>query len=219
MMKRFLSVLLACAMLFGLCSCGVDSKRDRIEDDLDEDIQSGKVSLGVTEDGIYTNEFLGLSCTLPDGWEFYSRDQILEINNMLSDAAGEEFTEILENAAIIYDMYASHPTTYSSININMEKITALQAANLDLKKTLEGQFSTIESTFANMGYTDIRINYSKITVDGRSFDGVKLQATLQGVEFYEIIFSFQKDNYIANITVGSLKTDTTADLLDRFSVK
>lgn len=219
-MKRFLSILLVCTMLFCLCGCrNNDSKRDRIEEDLDKDVQSGKVSLGVTEDGIYTNEFLGLSCTLPDGWEFYSRDQILETNNLVGDMAGDELAEMLENAAIIYDMYASHPTTYSSININMEKISALQAASLDLKETLESQFETIESSFTNMGYNNIQIEYTKVAVDGHSFDGVKLQATIQGVEFYEIVFSFQKSNYIANVTVGTLKTDTTADLLACFSVK
>lgn len=219
-MKRLLSVLLVCAMLLCLCGCGdTDGKRDRIEKELDEDIESGKVSLGVTEGNTYTNAFLGLSCTLPDEWEFYSREQILETNNLVGDMAGEELAEMLENAAIIYDMYASHPTTYSSININLEKITAAQAANLDLKKTLESQFNTIETSFANMGYTNIRLNYTKVSVDGHSFDGVKLQATIQGVEFYEIVFSFQKGNYIANVTVGTLKTDTTADLLECFTVQ
>ena len=38
-------------------------------------------------------------------------------------------------------------------------------------------------------------------------------------EFYEIVFSFQKGNYIANVTVGTLKTDTTADLLECFTVQ
>ena len=70
-----------------------------------------------------------------------------------------------------------------------------------------------------MGYTDINVKYEKTKVDGKEFDGLKLTAKIQGIDFYTTVFSFRKGNYLANITVCSLLTDETATILGYFTVE
>ena len=158
---------------------------------------------------------------MPDAWYFYTDEEILELNNitLTDDIVGEDYLKQLENATVIYDMYAVNEESGSSININLEKLNALQIATLDLKKTLEAQIDTIVSAYQNMGYTDVKVYYQKVTVDGKEFDGLRLTAKIQGIDFNGVVFTFRKSNYLANITLATLAEDTTGALLDCFTIQ
>ena len=101
----------------------------------------------------------------------------------------------------------------------MEKLNILQAATVNVKATLEAQIGTLKSTYENMGYTDVKISYQKIKVDGKDFDALKVSANIQGISFYATMFAFKKSNYMANVSIGSLQTDKTETILNYFKVK
>lgn len=228
-MKKLLCLLLTAFMLISLCSCfGKDDPEDvRGEIFTNDDKQNeGKTddgeaefSLGKVSSNTYNNEFLGLSCTIPSEWQFYTDEQILEINNIVADTVDEDVKKQLENATIVYDMYATNLTEGSGINVNLEKLNVLQIAALNIKNTLESQIDTIKSSYENMGYTDTKLEYQKITVDGKEFDALKYAATIQGINFYGVTFSFLKGNYLASVSVSSLMTDKTDTILGYFDVK
>ncbi len=223
-MKKFLCLFLTLIMLMGLCGClgGNEDVRGDINNDSTSNTESdteSKFSLGETAQSTYKNDYLGISCNLPDGWTFYTDEQILQLNNLVGDIADEDIAKQLENANIIYDMYATNESDYSNMNVNLEKLTAAQLLTLDLKKSLESQFDGIKSSYKNMGYTDINLAYQKITVDGKEFDGIKINAKIQGINFYSAVFCFKKGTYLANITVASLQNDKIDTLLGYFTVK
>ena len=83
----------------------------------------------------------------------------------------------------------------------------------------EAQFDAIKTTYQNMGFTDVNIYYDKITVDGKEFDGARFSAKIQGIDFYGVIFTFRKANYLANVTICSLVTNETDTFLGYFDVK
>lgn len=215
-MKKLLCLFMAIIMLTGLCGC-LDNQdvRGEINSGGQEEEES-KFSLGQTADNTYKNDYLGISCTLPSDWVFYTDEEILELNNIVAGTVDEDIAKALENANIIYDMYATNPNDYSNINVNLEKLSAVQIATADLKELLEAQFDGIKSTFSNMGYTDINIAYEKITVDGKEFDGAKITAKIQGVDFHSVVFCFKKGLYLANVSLGSIQTDKTAEILSYF---
>lgn len=243
-MKKLLCLLLTAFMLISLCSCFGDKKDEDVrgeiisgdntqtenntDKDADTDINTDantetenepEFSMGKVSSNTYNNDFLGLSCTLPSEWVFYTEEQILEINNIVGDVVDENAKKQLENATIIYDMYASYISEGSSINVNLEKLNAVQAVTLNIKNTLEGQIGTIKSAYENMGYTDMDIGYQKVTVDGKEFDALKFTAKIQGIDFYGITFSFIKENYLASIAVCSILTDKNETILGYFDVK
>ena len=196
-------------------------------DDVRGDIISGdnnasqetepEFSMGKAANGVYKNDFLGLSCTLPAGWEFYSDEQIKEMNNITADFYTEEFSQQIQNATIIYDMLAVNTENNSSINLNLEKLNPLQMIGLDIKQVLESQFDTIKTTYENMGYTGVDVQYKKVSVDGKELDGLVTTANIQGVNLYCVLFSFPKGSYLANVSITTIQTDTTQQILDCFS--
>ncbi len=223
-MKKLLALVLALVMVCGLCGCfGGDNNND-VRGDINsggqnEEQSEPEFSLGKSENNTYNNEFLGLSCTLPSEFVFFTDKQILELNNMVGDVIDEDVAKQLESANIIYDMYAVNQAAGDSINVNLEKLSAAQIITLDIKKNLEAQIETIKSSFQNMGYTDIDVAYKKITIDGKEFDSLTIFAKVQGIPYYSTVFTFRKSNYLANVTFGSLQTDKTDTFVGYFTIK
>ncbi len=228
-MKKWLCMLLAVAMLVSLCGCVGGDDGEDVRGDIIQGGETGttttvpseeeEFSLGSATGSVYKSDFLGLTFTAPEGWVFSTDEEIRELNQITEEYYGEELAEQLKEANIVYDMNASDPTNGSSANINLEKFSALQIATMDIKATMEAQKSALISTYENMGFTNTVVEYKKVTVDGKSFDGMQLTSEISGVAFYATIFSFKKGNYLATVTVGCLQTDTIADLLDCFTVE
>ncbi len=241
-MKKLLSVCLVLIILISCCACGADSNDVRGEiipggqnaaqptvapettEAIPETTEAApettapQFSFGQTSGNTYVNEFLGLSCTLPAEWIFYTDEEILALNNLVGENLDADVAELVQNANIIYDMYASIPNTGCSININLEKISAMQMLTLDIQQVLQSQISMIESTYSNMGYTNTTARYEKVTVDGKEYDGLYVSATINGVNFYSVTFSFVKGTYMANVGVSSLAEDTTGEILSYLEI-
>ncbi len=228
-MKKIVSVLLAFLMLAALCGCGsgIDVNKllnssetastpsdEPVTSDSDEEAE---FSAGKTVNNVYKNDFLGITCTLPSEWVFYTDDQIAKLNNQTVNAMDDDTASLVNQANIIYDMYAQNPNDGSNVNINLEEFTAIQMAVMDVKKTLEGQFDMLKSTYQNMGFSNINIYYDKITVGGKEVDGARLTADINGVNFYAVMFCFKKGNYLANVSLSSIQTNRTADILNCFN--
>lgn len=214
-MKKFLCILLSVLLTMSLWACSGD---EDVRGEITTDPTDPQFSLGTTANNTYKNDYLGLSCTLPSDWVFYTDEQIRELNNIANEMAGEEFQEALEKAEIIYDMYASAQSGLYTVNVNLEKINILQAATVNLKTVLEGQTSALKTALENMGCSNIQIQYQKITVDGKEYDSLVITANIMGVPLYETLFCFIKGSYIANIGVCTLQTDDTAEILDCFTI-
>lgn len=223
-------------MLFTLCACDNDdaAKNDDEDDvrgsvtttptqgstpDNNQNTTEPEFSLGQTSGSTYTNEFLGLEFVAPAGWTFYTDEQILQMNNIASGYYDEKTKEQLKNASIVYDMLATQPSTNNTVNVNLQKLLPIQLANLNIKKELESQISVVRTSLQNMGMTDITIEYQKVTVDGKEYDALVVFAKANNVPMYEVCFAFRKSNYLASVTVCSIRTDTTASLLDCFTIK
>lgn len=210
-MKKFLCILLAAVIVMGLCACsGDDDVRGEIATD-------PKLSLGTTANNTYKNDFLGLSCTLSSEWVFYTDEEILELNNFVGEAAGDALQESLENADIIQDMYASHQGGMATLNVTMQKLSALQIAGLDMKASLEAQFPAIKEALENMGCANVQLKYEKITVNGKEFDGATVVASISGIPLYESLLCFTKGRYYVTVTACTLQTDDTAAIFNCFS--
>lgn len=231
-MKKLFCILLTVTMLLSLClcfaGCETEDIRGTVSSDPTDPTESQAPStpnneptfgLGNTTGHTYKNDFLGISCTLPANWVFATEKQLLEMNNVVGDYMDEDVAELLKNATIIYDMSAQYQAEGSTVNVNMEKLNALQLLSLNIKQVLEAQIPGIISTYENIGYTDVNVAYEKITVDGTEFDGLRLNAKIQGLDMNLIVFTFLRGSYLANVTVGSLNADAINEVLGSFTVE
>ena len=224
-MKKYLAIFLALVIV--ICCCGCFSGGSGSTDNVRGEISSNnypaapteaapEFSFGSASGNTYRNDFLGLSCSLPSDWTFYTDAQILEMNNLVGDVLDEEAARKMQNATIIYDMMASNATG-NSMNVNLEKFTALQMLTLNIQEVLESQIAMIESSYNTMNYTDVTVQYQKVTVDGKQYDALVIDANLQGTSFQCICFAFVKGNYMANVSVSSF-TGNCNEILSCFSI-
>ena len=223
-MKKVFCIILSMLMLLSLFGCTGNTDPEDIRGEVSGTTEGNQeetpeFSLGDTTGSTYTNDFLGISCTLPEGWVFYTDEQIKEQNNITENYLDEEVIEQLKKASIVYDMIAKNMTDGSNINVTMEKLNADQIEDLNIKDILEAQIDTIKSTYANIGYTDVQVEYQKLTVDGKEFDSLKIHAKVQGLDFTGVLFAFPKGDYLANVTVCSLSADTVNSILGSITVK
>lgn len=217
-MKKFVCVLLTVLMLVTLFGCDSQNIRGEIVGG-DQNPSEPEFSLGKTTGKTYKNDFLGISCTLPDGWVFYTDAQIRELNNLTGEYLDEDIAQRLENATIVYDMYAQNTVQAATMNVNMEKLNVVQVVGLDIKKTLEAQIGSLKTVYENMGCTDVQAGYQKIKVDGKDFDALRITAKMQGVDMFVVTFAFLRGNYLANVSICSVQTDQIGDILDYFTVQ
>lgn len=216
-MKKLLCVLLTVVLLLGLClslaACGEENNQGEMEDN------ALAFSMGKTVGTTYTNTFLGISCTLPEGWVFASEKEILEQNQLVGEYLDEDTLAKLEQATIIYDMSAQDPADFSNVNVNMEKLTTAQITSINVKQVLEQQIPALVSAYENIGYTNVDVVSEIVTVDGRNFNAIRLSADIYGVEFHMVCFSFKKSTYLANVAVGAISTEKVEEILSCFTIK
>lgn len=173
-------------------------------------------SMGTTSGLTYENKFIGIGCKLKSGWSFYSDTQIKELNNVTKDMAGEEFKQAMENATIVYDMYASSSNQVDSINVNLEKVDPKLLANLDVSKNLENSFSLIKQSLENIGYTNVSYKMGTVSIEDKSFVCMTITSQIQGINFYQKSICIKCNGYLANVTLSSLELDTINDLVESF---
>lgn len=213
-MKKFLCILLSVLLTMSLWACSSD---EDVRGEITTDPTDPQFSLGTTANNTYKNDYLGLSCTLPSDWVFYTDEQIRELNNFVGDMAGDDFQDAVENAEVIQDMYASYQGGLATVNVTLQKLSALQLAGINLKAVLEAQFPTIKQALENMGCTNVQLNYGKITINGKEYDGATVSASVSGIPIYETLVSFVRGRYYATVTVCTLQNDDTANLLNQFT--
>lgn len=219
-MKKLLSLFLILVMVLAFCGCDSDtnSKNDSNKGSNGSGSNVLDFSLGTTTSDKYTNSAIGLSFKLPDGWTFYTQEQILQLNQLTSNMVSEEIAEALENANVVYDMFAQELTTGSSINVVLEKQSAEIIETLDIKNALESQVPTIKATYTGIGYTDINTEYQKVTLDGKEFDALYLTAKLNGTDMYCYAICYKTTSRLVNVTVCTMGTNNLDTLLECFTL-
>lgn len=173
-------------------------------------------SLGNTKGLVYENKFIGIGCSLDSGWSFYTDEQIKQLNNVASDMAGDAYKEAIKNAQIIYDMFATSSNQLDSININLEKLSALQLAALDITKNYDAQFPTIKQAYENMGYSNIFYETKNISIGSKKIPAMCITAEINGIKLYQKTFSIKCNGYLANASITTYNEDLTEQLISKF---
>ncbi len=218
-MKRFLTVLLAMALVMSFASCSKDEgdvtgsveTSTQTSAETDEAFEKGGVSQQT-----YKNEFIGIGCTLDDDWTFYTDDQIAQLNGIAADAMDEEVAEMIANATIIYDMFAENTATAENVNINLEKLTRAKVLMLDIETTFKSQTPSLKSTYENMGATEFSYTIEKTSFTGKDQVSMKVKAKINGVDMYQTMVALKTGQYLTNICATSYQTDTTEEVLGKF---
>lgn len=209
-MKRFLTVLLAMAFVMSFASCSKDEgdATDQSEvttenmgtketPDTDSSFEQGSVAQQT-----YKNEFIGIGCTLDDGWTFYTDDQIAKLNEGKSD--------------ILYDMYAENSASAQKAEVKLQKLTRVQVLSLDLETMYNSQSAMIKADMEKEGAVDFSYTIETVSLAGKDTPALVATATVNGDEVHRIFASLKAGEYLTNITVTADSKDAVDLILGTF---
>ena len=211
-MKKFLVCLLACVMLLAMFGCSKDDNKGGATPK-DEEFALGEVA-----GSKYESEFIGLGFTLPEGWNFYTDEEIAEMNNYVGDIAGQDYRDLLKNATVIYDMAAASPSQTDNVMVTLEKKPNSMLKNLNLAQTLEASFSVVKSSMENMGYRNLTHEVTTLTIDGETFTAMHITGTLSGMTMRQTSIVIKCNGYLASLAVTTFDAAGTAPLLDNIYI-
>ena len=211
-MKKFLICLLAFVMILAMVGCSKDDNKGGATPKDEE------CALGEVAGNKYESEFIGLGFTLPEGWNFYTDEEIAEMNNYVGDIAGQDYRDLLKNATVIYDMAAASPSQTDNVMVTLEKKPNSMLKNLNLAQTLEASFSLVKSSLENMGYRNIAHEVTTLTIDGETFTAMHITGTLSGMTMRQTSIVIKCNGYLASLAVTTFDAAGTAPLLDNIYI-
>ena len=244
-MKKYLSVLLALAMILSLAACSGTQDVHGIKAELTPppaitaapaetkapaetaapeateapaaaEEPEADLSLGSVEGLTYENAFIGIGCKLGSGWRFYSEEEITQLNGLTQEYFSDDYLEKVKNADMFYDMYAAGENGVDSINVILQKLSPLQVIALDTAQSLEESVPEIEKALGNMGYTDIKHEMGKATLGNGTYDVLYVSSVINGVNAYQASVLIKCSGYVANITFSTFFENGIEDLMKTF---
>ena len=203
-MKKIISITVSLILAVMLCSCGLgNSSINSTTDDSGDVSKDSSVSfeMGKVSDNKYSNNFLGIGCTLDSQWVFKTDEEIKEANNITFEMLDDDMREQLENANIVYDMAASAEDG-SSININIENL-GVGGSLKSAESYLSSQIDSLKTALEQIGLTDVAIEIKDFDFSGKSEKGLYVNALANGIVFEEAIIVLKRGMRFANIAVAT----------------
>lgn len=219
-MKKVFSVLLVLAMLFALCACGgnADKPEDKPENKTEEKLPEKKVSRGTVTEGVYQNEYFGLTADFGEDWTFLSDEDIAQISGLAAEMTdNENLTESLDSGKVVFDFYATRNDLLVSCNLVIEKVGILAGAVLDEKQYIDGQIEQLTEALEAQGLTDVVAEHKTTSLAGKERECISVTAVSAGVPVYEEIIVIKQGGYFSNITVFSSDAAAMQQTKDAFS--
>lgn len=196
-MKKLVTMLLALVMVLCLASCGSDS---------------GFKGGTVTDNDVYTQESFGITYTAPEGYTFYSDEQIAALY-------GTTVEVLKSNTLIHYDMQCANPATNGSIAITYDDLAGLYGSVISDEAYLSLSQASIKASFESMeGVRITAMDTDTVEIDGKEYNGTYITIDINGKKFYETIFVMERDGYMMSCTAASYDEAELDNILAGFDI-
>lgn len=244
-MKRIVSLILAAMMLLSMTACGskpadvrgevetVAATEAQIQGEVEtapateapetepaeeaEEAEEVDVQLGTTASNTYTNKFLKLRCTLDSDWEFYTDEEIRELNQLTQDSLSDQYAEMVKNADTLQDMYAINNETGETVNITISKMSLFAGAVLTTEDYADMAIPQLGPALESAGMTDVQVSKDTISFTGEDTTALRITCKVDGYDLFETMAVLKRGAYIICITSASYVEDTTMGALDAFA--
>lgn len=173
--------------------------------------------VGETVNNVYTNAFLGITCQLDETWTVFDKDQLAQLAGITSDLLDNDaVADAIEKGTVVTAFYAQAQNGQVNMNITLERLNLVNGILMDEESYAKLSKEQLPAALANAGFENVTAETAKLQFAGEERHGVKVHATVQGVDIYESIVCIKNGNYMAGVVVCSVGTDTTDSLLALF---
>jgi hypothetical protein len=125
-------------------------------------------------------------------------------------------TNAMENGTVFTVFNAQKLNGQLTMNITLEKLSMLNGALLDEERYINVSKDQLAPVLESMGFGNVTVETAKIQFAGEERHGLRIHATIQGIDFDEALVCIKNGNYIASVTVGTVGENKTDDLLAMF---
>ena len=174
--------------------------------------------LGSYADGVYSNDYLGVKCTLTEEFTVATKEELAQLNGVVAGAmSDQDLAQQLLKSGVAHAFYAIADEGLVTINIAVENLGLIYGTLLDEESYVEHSIGQLPAALKSMGLVDIKTEAVSLTLAGKEHAGVTVHGTLSGVDFYEKLVCIKNGSYMTVVTVGSYYEDITDYLLSLFS--
>lgn len=192
-----------------------DSKKSDKKDDDDKNDDDSKKSggfvKGEVKDGVYTNEFTGLTCELPDGWNVLSDEEIKATMNIGLTAGGSSFDADTLMNTTTYDLVASNTKSGESIMIIAEDISKYPD-DFSIDDYIRAAKVSTAYTMPDMDI-EWNVDGEKDTLCGMEFEvfGMEVELEDYGLSVSQEYHIAEKDGYMIVVTYSGSSNGEYSD--------
>ena len=209
-MKKALSILIAAVLILTVGGCaGAGEKSDAAE-----------FSRGVVKGSSYISEFAGFSAELPEEYEFYTDEQIAEVNGVTADALdgqnSDVFKNALESGQSLTDMFAAGADGLSTVNVTIENLEV--SGNKDMTESEYAALGSeqLKKALENIGYSVSDIKSAEKEFAGAKHPAITVEWQYSGRKGYETVICKKVGKYMVNVTACTWEENTTDFLISCF---
>lgn len=198
------------AETFSSSSRRVKDDDDNDNDD-DDDKKSAEFSRGTVENNVYTNDFCGLTFEVPDGWDVYTDEEVMETMNIGLEVGGSKITSDAFAQKTVYDCVVGDRRNGEYIMIIFENLSKYP----DNFTVDDYMTASKMSTAVSMPNADIdwKIDGEKGSLGGMEFDmfGMDMELPEYGLAITQEYYIKEINGYLLVISYSSGGTSQTMD--------
>lgn len=190
----------------------------------EETAAESNVSLGEWDGYTYTNHYTGYGCTLDEGWDIYSAEDLQEVSGDVSDIlSGTDLDSVVDAYPQILDMMAEHGENLYTLNVNYTGLNMVNRLKYSLMSEEDVADELMDSkdfliqTYQQAGMDVESIEKVTVSFLGEEHFAVRMNGTISGVNFYMVqILNYDLGAYGVVLTIMTYVEDNTNAILDLF---
>lgn len=223
-MKKILCVLLAAAMMLSFTGCNIGSLVSSIvessaaadNETVENDEPTAKFDAGSINGNVYSNDYLGLTFTAPEGWTYASDEEIAELmGTSLDIVTDDESAQELAAQATIYGMMANSADELNNVQVVFENM-ALSGGKMTAAGYIKILSAQLDSLYGNMGGTCTVGEAKTIQIGGKDYSYVDIAVDISGVALEQSYACHRIDDYMVSIIVTAYEEGGAAAIMDCF---
>ncbi len=171
-----------------------------------------KIQRGETTDSTYTNAALGVTFEIPDGWTFYTDEEIAAIMNISADLWKDE--DLINNANVssIIDFMAVQTASGNSVNLSIENLKASGNAGISVKEYIEASKKLIREQLTGATYTFD--DDTDVTLGDKTYTRLSATCSYSGVTMKQYLYIRKVGSHMVVITATSTN-GTNANVFEK----
>ena len=179
------------------------------------EVETVPVEMGQITGLNYESGYIGIGCNLPEGWVFYTDEEIAALNGLTAGLMGDEYQQALQSADLLYDMHAANADG-SNTNVILEKGSALELLVLNLENYVDSVSPSVAEAMLSMGFETYECEKSYVTISGEQMVCIRGVGTLMGATIYQYSIPVKCSGHLATISVCAATEEALDEIVNCF---